>query len=105
LSSSRAPAAPARAETCRRFLREHSEREDNAPKFKYMEQLQAIVNRQRGLLQISMDDLAASEGDVFAEKVAANTKHYVDLFAEAADAEMQTLQAGAPRRPAGGTGR
>ena len=59
----------------------------NGGDLKYLSNLQDIANRKRSSLIIDMNDLYAYDPEL-CESVKGNTKRYMNVFAEAADAAM-----------------
>ncbi|KAB8233328.1 DNA replication licensing factor MCM7 [Aspergillus alliaceus] len=75
--------------------REGSSRRRREPKVKYMQILQEIADRERTNILIELDDLATFEKSLpeetdlkLVESVLKNTKRYVDVLSQAADAVM-----------------
>ncbi|KAJ4514849.1 DNA replication licensing factor MCM7 [Exophiala dermatitidis] len=73
----------------------HSGNSRRRPKRKYMDMLQEVANRERQNVLVELDDLQEFEETLPAElnlrlveSVTTNTKHYVDLFADAVDKVM-----------------
>ncbi|KIW82908.1 hypothetical protein Z517_02151 [Fonsecaea pedrosoi CBS 271.37] len=74
---------------------EDDSRTRRRPKRKYMEMLQEVADRERQNIVIELDDLKEFEESLsdeinlrLVESVTNNTKHYVDLFADAVDKIM-----------------
>eukprot|EP00166_Cyanidium_caldarium_P001599 ctg_1812.g697 len=66
---------------------------------KYLQRLQAIANRQLKVLEVEMDDFFYGHEEVLARKVQQNTKRYVEVISQAADAILATLQPTAAYEP------
>ncbi|KKK12390.1 hypothetical protein P175DRAFT_0505311 [Aspergillus ochraceoroseus IBT 24754] len=72
-----------------------SSRRNRAPKLKYMQMLQDVADRERSNILIELDDLATYEKSLpedselkLVQSVQKNTKRYIEVFSQAADAIM-----------------
>eukprot|EP00049_Salpingoeca_infusionum_P009802 m.166800 g.166800 ORF g.166800 m.166800 type:complete len:734 (+) comp14448_c0_seq1:1330-3531(+) len=73
-------------ERCVKFLQEaQAPASDGKLEFKYLHQMQEIVNRERHVLEIHLDDLLDFGEQDLAHQVSSNTKRYTKLFADACD--------------------
>eukprot|EP00043_Microstomoeca_roanoka_P006815 m.66197 g.66197 ORF g.66197 m.66197 type:complete len:728 (-) comp13580_c1_seq2:66-2249(-) len=84
--TARVPTYEEDIEHCKRFLQEfQSSSGTSGITFKYGTQMQEIVNRERDVLEIDIDDVYEFGSNDLADNVLKNTKRYVNLFAEACD--------------------
>lgn len=59
---------------------------------KYIQRLQRIVDRDSKVLLVEMDDLLRAHEDALAMRIQLNTKRYVDIVSQAADAIIATMR-------------
>eukprot|EP00045_Choanoeca_perplexa_P011475 m.121658 g.121658 ORF g.121658 m.121658 type:complete len:735 (+) comp15647_c0_seq2:55-2259(+) len=79
---------------CGKFLREfqgNSSETTTGLEFKYLEQIQEVVNRTRSVIEIQLDDVAEHDAD-FMVDIQKNTRRYVHLFSSAIDSVAKDLQ-------------
>ena len=76
------PEVSSEKQKCREFLQEFEIGGD----LKYRKQLQEVADRERKVLEVSVDDVIDFRNDdEFAANIERNTKRYIHLFEEEAD--------------------
>ncbi|EGD80725.1 DNA replication licensing factor MCM7 [Salpingoeca rosetta] len=83
--SSRVPTYDQDIEKCKSFLQEFQTGAGASRHFKYGTQMQEIVNRERDVLEIDLDDVYDFGSSDLGDNILQNTKRYTSLFAEACD--------------------